>query len=199
MVEAVHGDTPGAPVPPDDPGDTPSAAGALVATIGATDAHGFAEITLEVAKDPGARTPELDGQLYFVVVHDPRRPPPDLRKAAPMQERQLSCLVWSDHRPLAAPRWEDVRAIMAPYMKLYPYMREAMDLADEFTFTLFSKNPPWSVGYGVPAKDGFAAGTIPFYMTRDFDDPRYMPVTRDLSPARVETVLNYMRRLQQED
>jgi hypothetical protein len=26
-----------------------------------------------------------------------------------------------------------------------------------------------------------------------------VPVTRDLSPARVETVLNYMRRLQQED
>jgi hypothetical protein len=196
LVESVHGNTPGATVPPSNPGDTPQADGALEATVGPVDAQGFAEIALTVVKDPGSRTPELDGQAYFVVVYDTAEPPPDPKAGPPAQARMLSCLVWSDYRACTDPTWEEVRAIMAPYMKLYPYMHEAMDLTHQPTFDLFTKNPPWSVGYGVPEKDGFGAGAIPFYMTRDFDDPRYMPVTRDLSPAKAETVLNYMRNLQ---
>ena len=41
------------------------------------------------------------------------------------------------------------------------------------------------------------AGSIPYYMTSDSTDPRFMPIMRDLSPNKLLTVLYYCYNVQQ--
>ena len=205
-IESVHGNTPGATVPPYNPGNTPQADGALTGSITATNQFGFATVTLKVLKDPGFRTPELDGQLYFVIVYDPQAPVPNWATDPPVQEHQISVLVWSDYPVNQNPSWEDIVAIFAPYMKLYPFMKNRIDLTDPHTFQIFSRNPPW-IAYNpqnprppfqFPGNSNLQidAGAIPYYLTFDTNDPRYMPITRDLSPNKWLTVLYYIKNLQ---
>src|SRR6201998_2755996 len=52
-------------------GDTAQADGALEATVTAVDALGDCIVTLTVMHDPGSRTSQLDGQLYYIMVYDP--------------------------------------------------------------------------------------------------------------------------------
>ena len=198
FVESVHGNTPGATVPPTNPGDTPQADGALTATITTSDANGFAVVTLNVVKDPGYRTVELDGQLYFVIVYDPTQPSVDWSKVTPAQNQMISCLVWSQYTVNQNPTWTEIQAMMAPYMKLYPSMSNQLNLTDEHTFSIFSYNPPWSRVYNDPRIGplGIVAGAIPYYMSVEFNDPRFMPITRDLSPAKILTIMHYVKNLQ---
>lgn len=204
-IESVHGNTPGATVPPTSPGDTPQADGALTATITPTNQNGFATVTLTVAKDPGYRTKELDGQLYFVIVYDPTQPEPNWAKDPPVQEHQISVLVFSDYAVNQNPTWQDIVDIFAPYMKLYPFMKKQVDLTDPHTFQIFGRNPPWIAynpqspppPYKFPNGNGqIDAGAIPYYLSFDVNDPRYMPITRDLSPNKLLTVMYYIKNLQ---
>ncbi len=201
FVESVHGKTPGATVPPTNPGNTPQANGALQAVISPSDATGFATVTLSVRKNPGQRTPELDGQLYFIIVYDPDVPHPDWSKVAPQQDHLISCLVWAQYPVNTNPDWVEVQSMMAPYMKLYPSMKAQIDLTDLHSFTVFSTNPPWGPVFNAPpyvnGQLEIAAGGIPFYLTRDVDDPRYMPISRDLSPNKLLTILYFVKKLQQ--
>jgi hypothetical protein len=199
-IVPVTGSTPGNTAgDPADPGDTSQAWGAIQGKISSSDENGFAEITMRVVADPGMRTPELDGQLYFIYPL-----PAEGEWTAPIQggmetqEHQLSVLAWSRHEIAENPTWDEVAEIMAPYMKLFPSMRGIIDLTDHHSFEVYSLNPPWVV-FGEPptySVDGISAGAIPFLMTRDINDPRYMPVTRDLSPGRTQTVLNWIRNAQ---
>lgn len=197
FIESVHGDTPGATVPPNNPGDTPQANGAVDATISNSDQNGFATITLTVLRDPGQRTPELDGQLYFVVVYDPDYPHPDWCKTAPAQDQMISCKVFSQYTVNQNPGWPEIQSMMAPYMKLYPGMKKYIDLSNEHTFTIFSKNPPWVVyGENNAGPLGIQAGAIAYYMSRELNDPRFMPVSRDLSDAKTLTIMYFIKKLQ---
>ncbi len=197
-IESVHGTTPGATVPPTNPGNTPQADGTLQATISPTDQYGFATVTLKVLKDPGQRTPELDGQLYFVIVYDPLNPDPYWLKNAPVQENLISVVAYSQYTVNTNPTWEEMQAMMAPYMKLYPSMKAHVDLTDLHTVTIFSKNPPWAPVYHdpIPGPLGINAGAIPFYMSRDFNDPRFMPISRDLSASKTLTYMHFVKNLQ---
>lgn len=202
VVEAVHSDTPGVTPPPDPKrsrGDTPSANGALGASITATDAAGFATLSLTSLKDPGSRTPQLDGQLYFVLPYLAGAPDPS---KSPNQEQMVSVLMWSAYTPSPSVTWDEIVDILAPYDKLYPAMAEKIRLTDSHTFTTFARNPPWSHGYGdnskytLPNGKTISAGAIPYMLTRRVDDPRYMPISRDLSPGKVNAVLYYCLQLQ---
>ncbi|UFH53508.1 hypothetical protein [Spirosoma sp. KNUC1025] len=202
-IESVHGNTPGATVPPSNPGNTPQADGAIKASITPSNQYGFATVTVTVQKDPGQRTPELDGQLYFIIVYDPDTPGPHKwTKVAPPQEHLISCLVWSQYPVNPNPKWVEIQAMMAPYMKLYPSMRAQLDLTDLHSFTIFSNNPPWGPVYNAPPyvspdkRINIQAGAIPYYLTRDITDPRYMPITRDLSPNKLATILYFVQNLQ---
>ncbi len=197
-IESVHGNTPGATVPPSSPGNTPQADGALTASISPSDSNGFAEVNLKVVKNPGRRTEELDGQLYFVIVYDPNEPIPDWKKVAPPQNHLISCLAWSQYQINENPEWEEIRSMMAPYMKLYPFMKERIDLADQHSFSVYANNPPWEQVYFTKRVGplGITRGAIPFYMSVDFDDPRFMPLSRDMSPSRIMTVMHYIKNLQ---
>ncbi|MEO5649092.1 MAG: hypothetical protein ABIR03_04110, partial [Ginsengibacter sp.] len=203
FLESVHGNTPGATVPPTNPGDTPQADGALEATITESDQNGFATVQLKVLKNPGMRTPELDGQLYFIIVYDPDVPHPnwsDPKSTPPPQDQMISCVVSSQYPVNQNPGWEEIQSLLAPYMKLYPGMRKIMDPANRNTFNLFAKNPPW-LAYNEkdPGPLGIKEGAIPFYMSRDFNDPRFMPVTRDLSAAKILTIMYFIRNLQSQE
>jgi hypothetical protein len=199
-IVPVTGSTPGnTGGNPAYPGDTQQAWGAIQGKISASDEHGFAHVTMRVVDDPGMRTPELDGQLYFVYAFpaDSEWTTP-IRSQLETQEHQLSVLAWSRYEVIENPPWEVVAGLMAPYMKIYPSMRDIIDLTDHHSFEVYSLNPPWLV-YGFPPTyniDGISAGAIPFMMTRDFTDPRFMPITRDLSPNRIKTILNWVRNVQ---
>jgi hypothetical protein len=187
-------------------GDTAQAQGALQATVSAADQNGDCTVTLEVMSDPGSRTTQLDGQLYFVLPYEvvPEEPvtdPPNMNNVAPRQESLISVVVYSQFQE--TPTWETVKAIMTPYVKLYPGMTDQIDLTQQQAFFTFAVNPPWqaydgenAVPYVLPDGRKIEAGAIPYYMTRGFNDTRYMPVTRDLSPDKVLHVLNYIADLQ---
>lgn len=202
LVQPVFAGICGATVPPQAgyPGDTPQASGALVASASAVDAQGNCQITLKVTKDPGSRTAELDGQLYFVVVYDPTEPPPDLEVVPPDQEALISVVVDSAFTGTAD--WSTVSEILAPYVKLYPGMTDMIDLSQEQAFFTFSVNPPWAAmdptatPWKIPDGRVIKAGAIPLFMTRAIDDPRLMPVTRDLSTAKRDLILTYIADLQ---
>jgi hypothetical protein len=201
-VEAVSSKTPGVTPPPDPDrckGDTPSANGALGADITPTDASGFATLKLKSLKDPGSRTAELDGQLYFVLPYIPGAPDPS---KSPMQEQMVSVLMWSAYTPSPSVTWDEIVGILAPYDKLYPFMAGKIRLTDPHTFTTFARNPPWKIVYGDPSQytlpngKTIAAGAIPYMLTRPVNDPRFMPISRDLSPGKINAVLYYCLQLQ---
>lgn len=182
-------------------GDTPQAAGKLRASITQVDSAGNCTVTLAVQGDPGARTDELDGQLYFIVVYDPADGPPDMNRVVPPQESVISCVVYS--LCTVAPTWETVRALMVPYAKLYPGMTDQIDLTQEQAFFTFAVNPSWAAfegpkftPYVLPDGRKIGAGAIPYVMTRPFGDPRFMPVSRDLSTDRLLMILNYIADIQ---
>ncbi|HET8649675.1 MAG TPA: hypothetical protein VFL95_06525, partial [Gemmatimonadales bacterium] len=192
QVVPVHGDTPGATVPRSSPGDTKQANGALKASITPVGANGVATMTLKVVKDPGSRTPLLDGQLYFVY---PCLPDQNPAQSAP-QQPQVSVLAWSQYDVIEEPTWDDIKSLMAVYDKLFPFMRDRIALTDQHSFTTFMNNPPWYPIYTSDPNynvDGVSRGAIGWYLTRDDTDPTKMPVSRDLSPNRITTILNYVK------
>ncbi|WP_339875511.1 hypothetical protein [uncultured Algoriphagus sp.] len=191
-VVSVHGNTPGATVPPSNPGNTPQAEGAIEAAISPTNENGYATVTINVLSDPGARTPQLDGQLYFINVSDP-----DQLLSQPIsQSAMISCLVWSAYPINENPTWEEIQDIFQGYVKLFPGMTEKINLSDYNSFQTFALNPPFGFYKSPPGPLGIDRGAIPFFMSRDVTDPRYMPVTRDMSPERTMTVLYFIKNMQ---
>jgi hypothetical protein len=193
-------------------GNSPSSEGALTAML-TLPASPLARkdlllLTLNAVADPGSRTPELPSQLYFICIWGGGipQPPPNLT-APPPQEQMVSAVVWSSYPVNQNPDFVQIQNIMKVYDKLFPAMHARMDLLDQQTFFTFSNNPPWQfyyAGTGGPESVEFApgktisAGAIPYYMTREINDPRLMPIMRDLSPNRLLTVLYYVWNLQQQ-
>ncbi|MGL6268035.1 MAG: hypothetical protein ACRC2O_08910, partial [Chitinophagaceae bacterium] len=201
VLLSIHGGMPGVTAGPSNKGNTPQADGALEATVSASDQFGFATVTLKVLKDPGKRTTELDGQLYFVVITDPDMTVPiwtDPKSAPPPQNQTITCLVFSQYTVNENPSWEEIQTMMIPFAKLYASMREQIDLTDLHTFTIFSDNPPWSRAYSDNRIGplGIIAGAIPYYMSVDFNDPRFMPITRDMSEAKIMTIMHFVKNTQ---
>ncbi|MDT3397603.1 ferritin-like protein [Streptomyces sp. B1866] len=90
---------------------------------------------------------------------------------------QVSVLVWSRSQ-VKAPAWLfDVQPILQQYANLYPYMRKfvGIDLSDYSAVT------------------GPGMRRLTDRMSRPTTSPDYMPVTRDLSPARREMILGWLR------
>jgi hypothetical protein len=120
-----------------------------------------------------------------------------LCSVAPQQDQMISCKVFSQYTVNQNPSWPEIQSMMAPYMKLFPGMRKLVDLSDQHTFTIFAKNPPW-IAYeeNKAGPLGIQAGAIAYYMSRDLEDPRLMPVSRDLSKAKTLTMMYFIKNLQ---
>jgi hypothetical protein len=196
-------------------GNSQSSIGALGFSVSLPQ-PGMFEIVFTALADPGARTPELDSQLYFVCCWATGTPPPppnlnpsgtqEIVTVVPPQEQIVSVVLWQSYPLNTNAEFTEIQRIMKVYDKLFPAMHAKMDLTDEQTFFTFSANPPWQyyftgmpgpMTYALPNGGTISAGSIPYYLTRDREDPRFMPIMRNLAPNKLLTVLYYCWNLQQ--
>jgi hypothetical protein len=159
------------PVPGNPPLPPPSDAALTVAGSVTTGQDGAVEVALS-ATNPGNPRVFIDGQVYAVSYNlaasatavNPYQDPFDF----------VSVLLWTEHKVPAAPTWwEDVYPILLQYADLYPVMKPIVDLGD---YVSVVKN-----------KRGLLTA-----MSLPPSDSNYMPVTRDLSPAKRETILKWL-------
>ncbi|SHN83638.1 hypothetical protein SAMN05660350_03456 [Geodermatophilus obscurus] len=159
-------DPPAAPIP--DIG-VPQEAVELPPSL-ATDDDGRAELPLTV-HDPGRPRGYLDGQVYVIAY--------SLDGQAREQQHRFDVVVLHVREAYAAPAlptWvDDVRPVLVQYGDLYPIMsRRLVDLGD----------------YDAVREH---AAIIDLAFSRPLDDPNHMPVTRELSDARREMLLTWLR------
>jgi hypothetical protein len=148
---------------------SPASAFTFPATI-TTAADGTAELTVAAA-DPGNPRGYIDGQVYTVTYAPGAAPPVGSVQTA---SRMLNALVWSAFVAPANPKWtSDIKPILQQYANLYPVMKQYVDLGN----------------YGdVVAKGPLIQNAFGLSLT----DPSYMPVTRDLSPAKKAMIASWL-------
>lgn len=140
------------------------------------DANGLVDVTVAASNpDPlGTLRTFMDSKVFFVTILDPDGQPIGDQ---PVEGYALSVLLWAAYDIPAQPTWDrDVGPILQSYTRLYPGMKSIMDIGDQATVL------------------GSAAG-IRARMSLSASDPGaadYMPVTRDLSPNKVQTVVNWL-------
>lgn len=113
----------------------------------------------------------MDSKVFFVAISDPNGDPIGDQAA---EGYALSVLLWNPYQPPVNPTWDaDVGPILQAYSRLYPGMKSIFDIGDEDTV----------LG---------SAASVRERMSLPFDDPGYMPVTRDLSPSKVGVVVQWL-------
>jgi hypothetical protein len=136
-----------------------------------TDGAGVATFTL-TASDPGNPRGYIDGQVYGV------RPMLDgalaLGPNYPTNPWDYVSVHVYDAFDVADPQWfPDLQPIFDQYANLYPVMRRIVDLS---------------------SYDSVCANRMSLQMAfgLDFEDPNYMPATRDLSKARLAAIMTWL-------
>lgn len=162
-------DAPKAPIPLI---GTPAEALSLPGTV-TTGPSGRAELPL-TARSPNTPRKYLDGQIYVINYN--------LSVVANWQIPQQHSLdgiylhVRDAFTPPELPTWEDdIRPILEQYGNLYPVMsRRLVNLGD----------------YSAMAEH---RDILELAFSRDIEDSNYMPATRDLSPAKLAMILQWLR------
>lgn len=161
--------------PPNPAVNTPPAGVSFLSGITAN-ADGIASLKLtagsiaEPRKFPDGKY--IDGQVYGVRYTLPGSDP----NAGGYFDRAdfISVLVWTDYAVPNDPDWNThVEPILSQYQKLYAVMKPIVDLGDYASV----------VAHKAGMQNVF---------TRPEDDPHYMPVTRDLSPAKRKMILSWL-------
>lgn len=130
---------------------------------------GRAQVELK-ASDPGNPRQFIDGQVYGVAF----TPSGSQDTQVTQRSTYFSVLVHTRFVGPASPTWDDVQPIFSQYAKLYPFMtKNIVDLAD----------------YDAVKQ---SAADIRSVMTLPPSDPRYMPVTRDLSRGKQKMIINWI-------
>ena len=96
-------------------------------------------------------------------------------------QQGFSILLWSVDAPpadAANPTWDEVKNRLGGYASLYPGMNRILQIGDQSI-----------VDMPANAQSMHARMSAPVY------DPGYMPVTRDLSPARRQLILSYLQNI----
>src|SRR5262249_18834950 len=132
-----------------------------------TGADGRASFTLTATPaGPGDPRGNIDGQVYKVTFSWPLNTSPD-------RWVFISARVFTLVQVPGYPSWgPDVLPILGPYYDLYPFMAQMINLADP---TAVLQNGP----------------DILFRLQVSQDDPRHMPVTRDLSANKAQIVVSW--------
>ena len=142
-----------------------------------TDANGKAVITIN-AGDPG--TPRyfnggqdygIDGQVYGI---RPGFVDTETYGGPINQWNFVSVLLWSGYNPPSPITWTSMQPIFQQYANLYPVMNRFLNLADYDS--VVANADLLILAFGV-----------------NLDNPNSMPVTRDLSPAKREAILSWLR------
>jgi hypothetical protein len=133
-----------------------------------TDANGQASFLLRAAQG-GPNNPRgtIDGQVYWVGFN--------WNLAQNLDPSMVvSVRVFDAHPVPESPDWNtDVSPILQLYFDLYPFMSKFFDLSDPVQVAKFGDY-------------------ISCRMQLPQTDPRYMPVTRDLSGCKIQTILNWL-------
>jgi hypothetical protein len=145
---------------------TPPGAIAFPSTV-TTDINGRAQFAI-AATDPGTPRDYIDGQVYGIGFQWSEDTSPD-------PNAFFSVKVYSGYQAPDTPTWvHDVRPVLAQYAHLYPAMQAIIKL-DDFKMVVKNIQP------------------IIARLTLPFADPRLMPVTRELSPAKRNMILKWAR------
>ncbi|HEV2864308.1 MAG TPA: hypothetical protein VGX48_25140 [Pyrinomonadaceae bacterium] len=143
----------------------------------ATDENGLAVLTLNPT-DPGMPryfggnlNYGIDGQIYGV---RPTFMDPQFNGGYINQWNFISILLWSEFRPSDPVTWADLQPIFQQYANLYPVMNRFLDLSS----------------YDDVVKN---AGLLQLAFGLDEGNPNLMPVTRDLSPAKRNAILAWLK------
>ena len=141
-----------------------------------TNAQGIAILSL-TASDPG--TPRyfnqgqdygLDGQVYGI-----RPTLADSQFNGPVNQWNfISFLVWSRFTPSDPITWDDLQPIFQQYANLYPVMNRFLNLGDYHA--VVENAELLALAFGL-----------------DVASPNSMPVTRDLSPAKRDAILSWLK------
>jgi hypothetical protein len=130
-----------------------------------------------IASDPG--TPRffnngkdygVDGQVYGIrpSLRDPRFKGPE------NPSNFISILLWSVFKPSSPVTWNDLQPIFQQYANLYPVMNRFLNLGDYNS--VVSNAASLLLAFGLDAAN-----------------PNAMPVTRDLSPAKRNAILSWLK------
>ncbi|MBV1859844.1 MAG: hypothetical protein KUG77_15640 [Nannocystaceae bacterium] len=134
-----------------------------------TDEAGVAAFELK-ASDPKRPRLEgaIDGQVYPIAIAWEGLENPCL-------QHFVSVRVFDRYPMPDAPTWADAKPILEPYAKLFPYMRHLVDLGH------------FATTHG-------AREQILRVLSYPESDPRYMPVTRDLSASKRALLIAWLER-----
>jgi len=137
---------------------------------GKTDAKGKLQIKF-TASDPGkARAADkIDGQI-FLVEYDWGA---TKKGVAPDWRGRIVIKVFDTRASVASPKWADVQDIFQEYARMYPSMKGILDL-------------------GVQATVQAAKDRIKTTLSYPLTDPRYMPVSRDMSRDKKALILRWI-------
>lgn len=132
-----------------------------------TGEDGRASFTL-TASDPGNPRKFIDGQVYGVgyswsAEDDPNFPPDP--------NNFVSVLVFDSFEK--EPTWANLKPIFEQYAKLYPFMKNLLNIADYMT-------------------DKQNIASLQMVLNIPITDPRYMPVTRDMSRDKRQTIIDWL-------
>ena len=145
----------------------------ILAWAGPTDADGLASLAVSTPAGDVAlsalRVP-LDSQLYIITLLDGGG-----QSIGDATGYNLSLVRYQSYTAPAVPTWDaDAGPVLQAYARLYPGMTARLDIGDEATVQSYA-----------PALYG--------RMSLPILDPAYMPVTRDLSPAKIAMILAYLK------
>lgn len=148
-------------------GGAPSAALTIPPPVN-TGGNGRASFTF-TAGDPGHPRPHIDGELYTVGYYWGST-------ASPSNQRGLiRVLVFDSHPVPANPTWTHVEPILKEYARLYSWMRSRLDIGVHATYATQANRDIVKATLSYPEKD-----------------PRYMPVTRDLSRDKKDLIIRWL-------
>jgi len=134
-----------------------------------TDEQGISRPVIAV-KDPKNPRRYVDGQIYKIGYGVPMK-----NASATALFDQIILHVRDAYDPPANPQWQtDVLPVLAQFGNLYPVMSRGL-----FSFT----DPQVLAAH---------ANLMIFALTRCFDDPNHMPVTRDLSEGKRKTIVGWL-------
>lgn len=150
-------------------GNNPSGALNFPSSV-TTDQNGRASFTMS-ASDPGNPRGFIDGQVYAV-----RYTWNGNAQEFSDPNDFVSVLVFDSYPQNANPSWQDIAPILTQYARLYPYMYSQVKL-DE---------------YAIVSSDAAAMIGV---LSLSEHDPRYMPVTRDLSRDKKDLLLTWLKNL----
>ena len=146
-----------------------------------SDSNGHVQFTFKVGEPiPYPRsygnneTKPIDGQVYifgYCVIQ-----PGQSNCTIDDDTSRISFLAFSTITHSRTYTWvKDVGPIFSQYAHLTPAMKDILDLSNYTDVTL-----PWNIGL------------LKHSMSVGFDDPNYMPVTRDLAPKKREMILEWL-------